>query len=104
MTAKKDLQYLTTVLDGGGPRSPSEMSQIIVVVRRLAQRINELEAEAAKSDSTEALEELQAMHVALKASHDLLEKEVARKKVENRTLKSKVTRLEKKVRTDEDAS
>ena len=104
MTASNDLKYLTTILDRGGPSGPSEMQQVIVVVRRLAQRITELEALADTSANDEALAELQTMHTELTKAHAKLQEELDSKKTENRTLKSKITRLEKKVQSDDTSS
>ena len=104
MTAKNDLSYLTSVLDRGGPSSPAEMQQVIVKVRSLSKRIDELEAKADSSDQEAAIAELRSMHTQLQSAYDNLEAELEKKKIENRTLKGKVTRLEKKVDNDDTSS
>lgn len=100
---RDDLRYLLTIIDRGGPKGPSELSQLTVISRRIMSAVDQLENDA-KAGHQEALLELEDTHKQLQAAYKTLEEELSSKKIEIRTLKGQVTKLEKKLKEQQDGS
>ena len=93
---KTELAMLVSMINKGGPSSPSQLAQAVVITKQLVAYMEDLENKVANSGtlSGEEVEELKATIAQLETANSELKKE-------RTTLKSKVTRLEKKMESDE---